>query len=164
VRFSYGEYQSIGARCILTFDGMSSHAASDPPFQKLQSSQMTRVLTKMTYPMSRKQWLASQCGDPPTHLPRFAQDTGSDFLRANRLIHHILSAFTPSSRYPGTTAHAARGFSLLPTRVLVRSKEMGHVTLALAWAKTNIFRTLSADTQMVHTRTHHLFTMALVAS
>jgi len=57
-----------------------------------------------------------------------------------------------------------RGFSSLPTYALIRLKEMGHVALVLAEAKTNMFRTLSANIQTVYMRMHHLFTMALVAS
>ena len=143
---------------------MSSHAAPDPAFQTLQSSQMMKTLMKKTYPRSGKQWLALQLSNPPTHLLCLAQDTNSDFLQANRLIHHIHLVFTPSYRYPGTIAHVVRGFSSLPTRALVRPREMGHVVRALAWAKTNTLRRLSPDTLMAYTRTHRLFIMALVAS
>jgi len=142
MQFKCGEYHSISMRCVLTFNSMSSHTASDLAFQTLQSSQMTKTLMKKTCPMTGKWWLALQLSNPPTYLLCFAQDIDSDFLRANRLIHHIHLAFTPSSRYPGTTAHAARGFSSLPTHALVRPREMGHVARALAWAKTNTFRRL----------------------
>ena len=142
MQFKCGEYHSISMRCVLTFNSMSSHTAPDLAFQTLQSSQMTKTLIKKTCPMTRKQWLALQLSNPPMHLLFFAQDIDSDFLQANRLICHIHLAFTPSSRYPGTTAHAARGFFSLPTHALVRPREMGHVARALAWAKTNTFRRL----------------------
>src|SRR6266851_3506254 len=114
---------------------------------------------KKTHPMSGKWWLA-----PLTHLPHLALDTDSPFPRANRLIRPILLAFTPSSHYPRTTAHAVRGFSSPPTRMLVRPKEMGHVACVLAWVKTDTFRTSLPNTLMAYIKTHCSFTMALVAS
>ena len=159
MQFRYGEYHSFPWHETRThLDGMPSHAALDPAFQTLLSSQMTRT----TCPMSRKRW--SQGRNPPMYLSNLARDTDSHSLRANRLIHHTLLAFTPSSRYPGTIAHAARGFSSLPTHALVRLKQMGHAAHALPWSKTNMFEISSPVTLMEYTRTHLSFTMALVAS
>jgi len=159
MQFRYSEYHSFPWHETYThLDSMPSRAALDPAFQMLVSSQMTRT----TCPMSRKRW--SQGRNPPTYLLNLARDTDSHSLWANRLIHHTLLAFTPSSCYPRTIAHTARGFSSLSTCALVRLKQMGHATHVLPWTKTNMFEISSSVTLMEYMRRHLSFTMALVAS
>ena len=114
----------------------------------------------------RKQLSASKGSKLPTapmHLLNHALDTSFTSLWASRLIHHIHSHSIPSFHCPETTAGATMAFSSSHTHALALLKNMADASDVMTWVMMNMLRRLSQGIQVAYMRTHHLFTMVLVA-